>query len=71
MQSVDPASGDWAVLELIDATVLEGAETRLRLPSAPGDPIIFQFGPDQYPVEWDGAAFAMVRSGCAGLGAEQ
>jgi len=67
---LDSGSGDWAVLELVTDTVLEGVETRLRLPSAPGEPIIFQFGLDQYPVDWNPEAFGIVKSGCAGLGAK-
>ena len=66
-QPVDPKAGNWAILELIDASVLEGAESRLRLPATAGEPMIWQFGPDQYPVEWDTAAFAGLQSGCAGL----
>ena len=65
---VDPQSGNWAILELIDISVLEGAESRLRLPATPRDRIIWQFGPDQYPVGWDSAAFAMLNSGCYSLG---
>jgi hypothetical protein len=66
-QPVDPKAGNWAILELIEATVLEGAESRLRLPATAGEPMIWQFGPDQYPVEWDTAAFAGLQSGCAEL----
>jgi hypothetical protein len=66
-QPVDPKAGNWAILELIDASVLEGAESRLRLPATAGEPMIWQFGPDQYPVEWDTAAFAGLQSGCAEL----
>lgn len=64
---VDLQFGNWATLELIDATVLEGTESRLRLPDTPSESIVWQFGSDQYPVEWDSAAFARLRSGCTGL----
>lgn len=66
---VDPVTGSWVVLELSDATVLEGAESRLRLPATPGEPIIWQFGQDQYPLGWSPEEFGIVKSGCAGLGA--
>ncbi len=70
---LDPDSGDWAVLELVTDDVLEGAETRLRLPSTPGDQIVAEwYGvPGQYPLDWDPEAFGVVTSGCAGLEAEQ
>lgn len=69
---LESGSGDWAVFELVTDTVLEGEETRLRLPSTPGDRIVAEwYGvPGQYPLDWDPDAFGIVKSGCARLGAK-
>ncbi|MCI0429891.1 MAG: hypothetical protein L0210_05040, partial [Rhodospirillales bacterium] len=51
-RTVDILSGNWVILEHRDASVLEGNEVRLRLPLTSEEPILFQFGSDQYPVDW-------------------
>ena len=72
----EPASApseDWAVLQLgAYRLVVEMPEFRLLLPSSPGAPIIAtEFGAvGQYPIDWDPELFALVKQGCAGLGAQ-
>ena len=64
---------DWAVLQLVAYRfVVEMPEWRLLLPSSPGAPIIaMEFGAvGQYPIDWDPELFALVKQGCAGLGAQ-
>ena len=64
---------DWAVLQLVAFRfVVEMPEWRLLLPSSPGAPIIAtEFGTvGQYPIDWDPELFALVKQGCAGLGAQ-
>ena len=65
------APSEWAVLALISyKSVLEWNDTRLLLPSRPGQPIIAEWDgtPGQYPAEWDPTDFAIVKAGCARLG---
>ena len=63
---------DWAVFELIKyETPIEENDMRMLLPTRPGEPIIVEWAhiPGQYPSEWDPELFALVKQGCAGLGA--
>ena len=63
---------DWAVFELIKyETPVEENDMRMLLPTRPGEPIIVEWAhiPGQYPSEWDPELFALVKQGCAGLGA--
>jgi hypothetical protein len=63
---------DWAVFELIKyETPVEDNDKRMLLPTRPGEPIIVEWAhiPGQYPSEWDPDLFALVKQGCAGLGA--
>jgi hypothetical protein len=64
---------DWAVLQLVAyRSVVEKPEFRLLLPSSPGAPIIATESGTlgQYPIDWDPELFALVKKGCAGLGAQ-
>ena len=64
---------DWATLQLMAYRfVVELSELRLLLPSSRGAPIIAtEFGTlGQYPIDWDPELFALVKQGCAGLGAQ-
>jgi hypothetical protein len=64
---------DWAVLQLgAYRFVVEMPEWRLLLPSSAGAPIIAtEYGTvGQYPIDWDPELFALVKQGCAGLGAQ-
>jgi hypothetical protein len=66
-------ASDWAVFELIKyETPVEENDTRMLLPTRPGEPIIVEWAhiPGQYPAEWDPELFALVKQGCAGLGAK-
>ncbi len=63
---------EWAVLQLVaHGFVVELPEWRLLLPSASGAPIIAEkYGTlGQHPIDWNPELFALVKSGCAGLGA--
>jgi hypothetical protein len=63
---------DWAVFELIKyETPVEENDMRMLLPTRPGEPILVEWAhiPGQYPSEWDPELFALVKQGCAGLGA--
>ena len=66
---VDPVSENWVVIELWDGSGSAGDETRLRRPNSASERTILQFGYDQYTVDFDGALWDSMRSGCAGLGA--
>ena len=66
---VDPVSENWVVIELWDGSGSAGDETRLRRPNSASERTILQFGYDQYTVDFDGALWDLMRSGCAGLGA--
>ena len=64
---------DWAVLQLMAYRfVVELSELRLLLPSSRGAPIIAAESGTvgQYPIDWDPGLFALVKQGCAGLGAQ-
>jgi hypothetical protein len=64
---------DWAVLQVVAYRfVVEMPEWRLLLPSSRGAPIIAtEFGTlGQYPIDWNPELFALVKQGCAGLGAQ-
>ena len=65
---------DWAVFELVKyETPVEENDMRMLLPTRPGEPILVEWAhiPGQYPSEWDPELFALVKQGCAGLGARQ
>jgi hypothetical protein len=66
---VDPVSENWVVIELWDGSGSAGDETRLRRPNSASERTILQYGYDQYVVDFDGALWDSIRSGCAGLGA--
>lgn len=64
---------DWAVFELVKyETPVEENDMRMLLPARPGEPILVEWAhiPGQYPSEWDPELFALVKQGCAGLGAK-
>jgi hypothetical protein len=54
---------------LWDGSGSAGDETRLRRPNSASERTILQYGYDQYVVDFDGALWDSIRSGCAGLGA--
>ena len=64
----DLDAGEWADLELRDASVLEPITARLRLPVGPSDPVVVRVDDRDYSVDVDGAALRDVRAGCAALG---
>ena len=61
------------MFELISyESVIEENDMRMLLPTRPGEPIVVEWAhiPGQYPSEWDPELFALVKKGCAGLGAQ-
>jgi hypothetical protein len=65
---------EWAVFELVKyETPIEENDMRMLLPTRHDEPIIVEWAhiPGQYPSEWAPELFALVKQGCAGLGARQ
>ena len=61
-------AGEWADLELRDASALEPITARLRLPVAASDPVVVRVDDRDWAVDVDAAALRDVRGGCASLG---
>jgi hypothetical protein len=58
----------WADVRLRDTTNLEPIEARIRIPETDGEPVVIQFGDQQYVVRVDAATLHTAKSGCAELG---
>jgi hypothetical protein len=65
----DPSGGGWADLRLRDTTQIDPIETRLRVPPSGGEPVVIEFGAQQYSVEANAAAVRTITSGCSAFGA--
>ena len=64
----DRDAGEWADLELRDASALEPIAARLRLPAAASDPVVVRVDDRDYAVDVDASVLRDARAGCAALG---